>query len=321
MLIFKDWVIKNDGDLIARQYDNLSRELLVVGDIPDGYTWELMVETGGNFNIIALTRDMDGLSVNMTADMLAIHGTYAMQLRGTAGESVKHTNVVQVYVPESMSGDAKWPTLPSEFSQAEAIIRELNAHPPIPGDDGFWMVWNVDDDKYEKSNLPLPEMPVGPQGPKGDKGDTGDQGPIGPQGEKGDTGESGVYYGSAEPSDPDVKVWVRTDGEPTSIFPYIDLTSHGVSFGSSGGKFVIPESVGNQLTAAAKFGGANIKLGYDLGVVVPVTAFFIGSSIEPLHAIQLSGKFIVNTITHEKAEIFFVMNDMVNLEAYVSVSV
>lgn len=27
MLIFNDWQIKNDGTLIARQYDNLSRRL------------------------------------------------------------------------------------------------------------------------------------------------------------------------------------------------------------------------------------------------------------------------------------------------------
>lgn len=156
MLIFKDWEITNDGGLIARQYDNLSRELLVIGDIPDGYAWDLLVQAEGNFNIITLARDQDGLSVNMTADMLALSGAYAMQLRGTTGGSIKHTNVVQVYIPESMSGDAEWPTIPSEFSQAEAIIRELNAHPPIPGSEGFWMVWNTETDQYEKSSLPLP---------------------------------------------------------------------------------------------------------------------------------------------------------------------
>lgn len=156
MLIFTDWEIRNDGELIARQYDNLSRELLVVGDIPDGYTWEMLVQTGDNFNIIALTRDRDGLSVSMTSDMLALAGVYVMQLRGTQGDVVKHTNVVQVYIPESMSGDAAWPTLPSEFSQAEAVIRELNAHPPIPGNEGFWLIWNTVTGEYEKSNLPLP---------------------------------------------------------------------------------------------------------------------------------------------------------------------
>lgn len=156
MLIFKDWEITNDGGLIARQYDNLSRELLVIGDIPDGYAWDLLVQAEGNFNIITLARDQDGLSVNMAADMLALSGAYAMQLRGTTGDSIKHTNVVQVYIPESMSGDAEWPTLPSEFSQAEERIRELNAHPPIPGSEGFWMVWNTETDQYEKSSLPLP---------------------------------------------------------------------------------------------------------------------------------------------------------------------
>ena len=39
MLIFNDWQIKNDGTLIARQYDNLSRRLLVTGDLPEGWIW------------------------------------------------------------------------------------------------------------------------------------------------------------------------------------------------------------------------------------------------------------------------------------------
>ena len=38
MLIFSDWTIKNDGELIARQYDNLTRELLVTGDLPQGWS-------------------------------------------------------------------------------------------------------------------------------------------------------------------------------------------------------------------------------------------------------------------------------------------
>lgn len=218
MLIFTDWTIKSDGGLIARQYDNLSRELVVIGDIPDGYTWEILVEASGNFNVISLTRDQDGLSVSMTAEMLALTGTYAMQLRGTAGETVKHTNVVQVYVPESMSGDAVWPSLPSEFSQAEERIRELNEHPPIPGNNGFWLLWNPETKQYEESDLPLPsgggggttdynalvnkptingvevkgalttddlKIPPGEQGPQGEPG---------PAGADGKTPERGVDY-------------------------------------------------------------------------------------------------------------------------------
>ena len=154
MLFFNDWHLKSDGELIARQYDNLSRELVVTGKIPEGYGWQLLVQCNGQLNVITLAEAPEGLSVLLTAEMLACSGQYAVQVRGIQGELVKHTNVVQVYVPESMSGDVEWPTLPTEFSQAEARIRELQSHPPIPGEDGVWRLWNLQSEAYDPSSLP-----------------------------------------------------------------------------------------------------------------------------------------------------------------------
>lgn len=68
--------------------------------------------------------------------------------------------------------------------------------------------------------------PQGIQGPKGDTGDTGATGPQGPKGDtgaagaagpKGDTGDSGVYYGTTEPTDPDVSVWIDPSGSGGAI--------------------------------------------------------------------------------------------------------
>ena len=200
MLIFSDWIIKTDGDLIARQYDNLTRELLVTGDLPEGWAWELLVQAGGSVNVIALAPRAEGVGVTLTAEMLTKAGLYALQLRGGRGEEVRHTNVIQVVVPTSLVGDGTWPELPSEFSQAEANIRELNAHPPIPGDNGYWLLWDLEAEDYAESQLPLPDVSVGPpgpqgepgpQGPQGEKGEKGDPGPEGPQGPKGDQGDPG----------------------------------------------------------------------------------------------------------------------------------
>ena len=77
---------------------------------------------------------------------------------------------------------------------SEKQLIELNTHPPIPGDGGYWLVWDLDGEKYVTSNLPLPDVsvgPPGPQGPQGEKGDTGPQGPRGEKGEKGEKGEQG----------------------------------------------------------------------------------------------------------------------------------
>lgn len=200
MLIFSDWIIKTDGELIARQYDNLTRELLVMGTLPEGWAWELLVQAGGSVNVISLSPRKGGVGVTLTAEMLTKAGLYALQLRGGRGEEVRHTNVIQVVVPASLVGDATWPELPSEFSQAEANIRALNAHPPIPGDNGYWLLWDLEAEDYAESQLPLPDVSVGPpgpqgepgpQGPKGDTGDTGPQGETGPEGPQGPAGADG----------------------------------------------------------------------------------------------------------------------------------
>lgn len=83
MILFADWRIQADGEVIARQYDNLSRSIVIVGSIPDGYTWDLLVQAGHNLNIICLSEMDGGIGVVLTAQMLAVSGNYTMQLRGT----------------------------------------------------------------------------------------------------------------------------------------------------------------------------------------------------------------------------------------------
>lgn len=164
MITFSDWTIASCGPPIARQYDNLSRELAVLGDLPEGWKWDMLVECGKQLNIITLAPIEGGVGVTLTEDMLSLSGPYAMQLRGTQGEVVRHTNIIQAFIPKSLSGDAQWPEVPSEFSQMEARIQELNDHPPYPGDNGYWMVWDLDTHDYTESAIPLPEVDKGPPG-------------------------------------------------------------------------------------------------------------------------------------------------------------
>lgn len=191
MIEFKDWTITSPGPVLARQRDCRCRELRVIGDLPEGYVWDLLVAVGNAMDVIRLSSVPGGVGVVLTAEQLSISGKYQMQLRGTMGDVVKHTNIVETKVTPSLSGDANWPEVPSEFTQTEARILELYQHPPIPGSNGFWLVWDADADEYVESQLSLPDISVGPQGPKGDKGDKGDPGPQGPQGEVGPTGQQG----------------------------------------------------------------------------------------------------------------------------------
>ena len=194
MIVFNNWQISVTG-LIARQYDNLSRRVDVEGDLPAGYTWQLLVQCGGNADTILLEATETGAGAVLTADNLSKAGEYYIQLRGVLeadGVTRRHTNVVNAYIPESLTGLGTWPEVPTEFYQVEARILELYQHPPIPGSNGYWLVWDTEKNDYVESQLSLPDVSVGPQGPKGDKGDKGDPGPQGPQGEVGPQGPQGV---------------------------------------------------------------------------------------------------------------------------------
>ena len=157
MIQFSNWQLSNPcGTPIARQYDNLSVSLIVVGDLPDGWEWAMLVECQGNLNIIPLSPVEGGVGVTLTDDMLSLPGYYTMQLRGMQGDVVRHTNQIQVFIPESLSGDAQWPEVPSEFTEIEQTIIAINNNPPKPGINGYWMIYIPETGEYEESDIPLP---------------------------------------------------------------------------------------------------------------------------------------------------------------------
>lgn len=236
MILFQNWNIEYIGGLFARQYDNLSRALEVTG-VPEGYDWNMMVQVGENFDILSLSPMEGGVGVVLTANQLSIAGYYKLQLVGTLrsdGVTKRHTNVLQVYVPGSLSGDANWPTVPSEFSQVEANIRELNSHPPIPGDNGYWMIWDLESHGYMESEFPLPEAPAGPAGEDGttftpsvsasgilswtnnggleNPAPVDIRGPAGKDGEQGPAGEDGLGVPAATAEDAGKVPVVQADG-------------------------------------------------------------------------------------------------------------
>lgn len=159
MILFDNWTISVIG-LVARQYDNLSRRIDVEGDLPDGYTWQLLVQSGGNADTLLLQPTENGVGVVLTEDNLSKSGEYYFQLRGVLeadGVTKRHTNVVSAHIPKSLTGLGTWPEVPTEFYQVEANILELYQHPPIPGSNDYWLVWDPDKDEYVESQLPVSE--------------------------------------------------------------------------------------------------------------------------------------------------------------------
>lgn len=163
MIEFHDWTITTSG-LLGRQYDNLSRRVEVVGDLPEGWSWELLVQVGNAMDIIPMEAMDGGVGYTLTDGQLSFCGYYTIQLRGRKDEVIRHTNTVRVLVPKSLSGGRHWPTVPSEFLEVERRIQELNDHPPVPGESGVWLIWNTETRQYEESGVALPEGIVGATG-------------------------------------------------------------------------------------------------------------------------------------------------------------
>lgn len=163
ILLFSDWVLsKPQGGLLGYQYDNLTRELVVQGDLPEGWTWDILVSASGKGDTWPLALGDGQASITLTDDNLSVRGEYYLQLRGTNGDQVRHTNVITAYNSRSLSGAGQWPTLPTEWIQAEKDIKELNAHPPVPGSNGYWLLWDLSSHSYQESDLPVPVGPAGP---------------------------------------------------------------------------------------------------------------------------------------------------------------
>lgn len=190
MIYFKDWEISHDGSILARQYDHLSRVLLVRG-VPQGYDWEMRIRKGKWYETIPLSPMEGDVGCVLTEKHLALWGWYSLQLVGTLradGVTVQHSNVISVFVEESLT-DGDWPVSPSEFTRLESNVREMNDHPPIPGENGFWMLWELDSHSYKESAFPLPK---GLDGKDGKDGINGKDGVNGKDGRNGTDGKDGV---------------------------------------------------------------------------------------------------------------------------------
>lgn len=222
VLNFRGWQLRSVEGPAAAQLDHKSRQISVTGDIPEGYSWDLLVMApSGATDVWSMTAVDDGLAVVVTRGMVPEEGRYAVQLRGTLqsdNDTQRHTNIVQLRVLPSITAGGKWPVLPTEFCQAETRLRDIAAHPPIPGD-GVWQLWDSDAGAYKDSELPLPSGADGITPHIGDNGnwyigstDTGKPS-RGAPGANGSDGAPGIVISSTQPTDEAHPVWLDPNGD------------------------------------------------------------------------------------------------------------
>ena len=84
---------------------------------------------------------------------------FDVTLFGKGGSQEVPTNVVSLRLEKS---NTLWEQdAPEPQPSWLAKIIDLNNHPPVPGDNGYWLLWDTDSGAYVESDLPLPEVSSG----------------------------------------------------------------------------------------------------------------------------------------------------------------
>ena len=88
--------------------------------------------------------------------------SFDVTLFGKSGSQEVPTNVVSLRLEKS---NTLWEQdAPEPQPSWLAKVIDLNNHPPIPGENGYWLLWDTDSSVYVESELPLPEVSSGGSG-------------------------------------------------------------------------------------------------------------------------------------------------------------
>lgn len=113
-----NWSLSAGIDTPVNRLDNETVEVRLVGDIPEGYQWELLISYEEFLDVIHLDADGDEYRTLLTAEQLAFDGEYTLQLRAGTDGAVKHSTQTRIRIGDTLSGDEQWPEIPTVFSQA-----------------------------------------------------------------------------------------------------------------------------------------------------------------------------------------------------------
>ena len=81
--------------------------------------------------------------------------SFDVTLFGKSGTQEVPTNVVALQLEKS---NTLWEqAAPEPQPSWLAKVIDMNNHPPVPGNKGYWLLWDTDKGEYVESDLPLPE--------------------------------------------------------------------------------------------------------------------------------------------------------------------
>ena len=143
---------------ICYEGDKNCKRLEFTGAEP-GLEYKLDLQrTDGTKNVLDLVNVNGTLLLTLDGSVHIPQGRYFAQLR-TVGDVVKHSNKTSLTIRDAINAhDAFGQVLPTELAQLEQRLTAAASHPPMPGEDGFWLLWDGNAGEYIPSDVPvLPE--------------------------------------------------------------------------------------------------------------------------------------------------------------------
>lgn len=148
---------------LGYQGDNLVNTIQVTVDKDSTWNYKLDMYKGKSkcFDSVLMTREGNVCTVQLTNEILSYGGRYIFQLRGYTDTQTYHSDIFESWVNTSIEYqyDCKQTDcgcdckLPTEFYQVEDNVTEINNHPPYPGDNNKWMIWDVGKHEYVESDI------------------------------------------------------------------------------------------------------------------------------------------------------------------------
>lgn len=114
----------------------------------------------GTKNVLDLQNADGTLILELDGSVKIPSGRYQAQLR-TVGDMVWHSNKSFLTVRSSIDAVDAFPEdIPTEMAQMEARLTQTASHPPVPGENGLWMLWDTAQKSYVESAYPVQPNPV-----------------------------------------------------------------------------------------------------------------------------------------------------------------
>lgn len=150
------------SNIVGFEQSNMVAAITGTVDTEAGWNFTLLIQRMEDNSVdqIFFTRQDSVIYSVLTADMLPVSGRYIGQFQISQGMMVGLTNQFEFWVENTVNLEDAFTPIPTAFLQLATNVRILYEHPPTPGENGYWMIWNPMTGEYEQSDIAVTALPI-----------------------------------------------------------------------------------------------------------------------------------------------------------------